>query len=178
MKHFTAILAVIMIAITSMAFDTVKEHADAYAAVCEMTDDISDITVTEVAEHVEEVSEKLYSDKEITLLALITIAEAEDEPEYGKRLVIDTVLNRVDNEHFPDDIHDVIYQKGQFSPMWNGRAKRCIELIDKETIDLVKEELEDRSDYDVIFFRESRYSDWGEPLFKVGGHYFSSYKED
>ena len=32
----------------------------------------------------------------------------------GKRLVIDTVLNRVDSKYFPDTIHDVIYQKGHF----------------------------------------------------------------
>ena len=36
------------------------------------------------------------SDEEIRLIALVTMAEAEGEPELGKRLVIDTILNRVD----------------------------------------------------------------------------------
>ena len=39
---------------------------------------------------------RIISDEELELLALVTMAEAEDESELGKRLVIDTVLNRVD----------------------------------------------------------------------------------
>lgn len=39
------------------------------------------------------------SDADIELLALLTMAEAEGECEEGQRLVIDTVLNRVDNPH-------------------------------------------------------------------------------
>ena len=47
------------------------------------------------------------------------MAEAEGECEEGKRLVIDTILNRVDSEHFPDTVYEVIYQPNQFSSMWN-----------------------------------------------------------
>ena len=67
---------------------------------------------------------RIISDEELELLALVTMAEAEDESELGKRLVIDTVLNRVDSSHFPNTITDVIYQKHQFTSMWNGRYKK------------------------------------------------------
>ena len=116
---------------------------------------------------------RIISDDELELLALVTMAEAEDESELGKRLVIDTVLNRVDSSHFPNTITDVIYQKHQFTSMWNGRYKKT--YVDDYVRNLVLEELKDRTNSDVIFFRMDRYSDYGAPLFKEDGHYFSAY---
>lgn len=116
---------------------------------------------------------RIISDDELELLALVTMAEAEDESELGKRLVIDTVLNRVDSSHFPNTITDVIYQKHQFTSMWNGRYKKT--YVDDYVRNLVLEELKDRTNSDVIFFRMDRYSDYGTPLFKEDGHYFSAY---
>lgn len=111
--------------------------------------------------------------EEIELIALCVMAEAEGECEYGQRLVIDTILNRVDDPHFPDTVHEVVYQKNQFSSMWNGRVDRC--YVKEELVDLVKEELRNRTNYDVAFFRTERYSDYGVPMFQVEHHYFSSY---
>lgn len=113
------------------------------------------------------------SEEDIELLALVTMAEAEGECEEGKRLVIDTILNRVDSEHFPDTISEVIYQRNQFSSMWNGRVDRC--YVQEEIVQLVREELENRTNYDVIFFHAKKYSKYGTPLFNVENHYFSSY---
>ena len=44
-----------------------------------------------------------------------------------------------------------------------------------ELVKLVEEELENRTDYDVVFFNAGHYSDYGVPMFQVGNHYFSSY---
>lgn len=113
------------------------------------------------------------SRSDIELLALLTVAEAESECEEGQRLVIDTVLNRVDSIYFPDTIHDVVYQKGHFSSMWNGRVDRCV--ITDDIVQLVMEELEVRSNTEVIYFNTRHYSKYGTPLFKVENHYFSKY---
>ena len=113
------------------------------------------------------------SNEEIELIALVTMAEAEGEPEEGKRLVIDTILNRVDHKRFPNTVSDVIYQKDQFTSMWNGRLNSC--YASDDICKLVKEEVKSRKDSNVIFFRTSRYSDYGSPMFQVGHHYFSSY---
>lgn len=113
------------------------------------------------------------SQDDIELIALVTMAEAEGEPEEGQRLVIDTILNRKDSEYFPDTVYDVIYQKNQFTCMWNGRIEQC-EVRD-EIVQLIEEELVSRTNSDVVFFRTGRYSSYGEPLFQVGNHYFSSY---
>lgn len=111
--------------------------------------------------------------EETELIALVTMAEAEGECEEGKRLVIDTILNRVDSERFPDSIHDVVYQPNQFEAMWNGRVDRC--EVREDICQLVREELASRTNSDVIFFMAGQYSAYGEPLIQVGNHYFSKY---
>lgn len=54
------------------------------------------------------------------LLAKLVEAEAKAEPYKGKVAVAEVVLNRVKSGSFPNSIEDVIYQKGQFSPVSNG----------------------------------------------------------
>ena len=119
------------------------------------------------------VVEKAVSEADIHLIALVTMAEAEGEPEYGKRLVIDTILNRIDDPHFPSTARKVIYQPGHFSSMWNGRADRC--WVKEDICKLVREELASRTNRKVVFFQAGRFSHYGRPMFKVGAHYFSSY---
>lgn len=111
------------------------------------------------------------TDAEIELLALVTMAEAEGEPEEGKRLVIDTVLNRVDAVgRWPNTISEVIYQPGQFVAMSNGRAERC--HVTEEVRQLVREELLSRTDTEVVYFTAGGYGRYGTPVFQVGNHYF------
>lgn len=117
--------------------------------------------------------EFVLTDDEVDLIAWITVGEAEGESEYGQRLVIDTILNRVESEHFPDSVYDVIYQKNQFSCTTDGRLTRCSATDD--TKNLVWEEAESRTNDQVIYFRTGKYSSYGEPLFKEGAHYFSAY---
>lgn len=117
--------------------------------------------------------EPLATREEIELLALCAMAEAEGECEQGQRLVIDSVLNRVDNPHFPDTISEVIWQKNQYAGMYGDRITRC--YVMDELVKLIEEELENRTDYDVVFFNAGHYSDYGVPMFQVGNHYFSSY---
>lgn len=148
---------------------------------------IEDVYVEEVIEEdtepeiVEVVTEEVvydnstsdYNDYEVDLIALVTMAEAEGESEEGQRLVIDVILNRVDSGYFPNTIYDVIYEPYQFTSMTNGRADRC--YVTDELRQLVREEMENRTNYDVTFFTAGYYSDYGTPLFSVGNHYFSSY---
>lgn len=113
------------------------------------------------------------STEEIELIALVTMAEAEGEPEEGKRLVIDTILNRVDFGEFPSTVTEVIYQPEQFSSMWNGRIDEC--YVMEEICQLVEEELKYRLNNEVMFFTAGGYAKFGTPMFQVGNHYFSSY---
>ena len=75
------------------------------------------------------------------LLAKIAMAEAENQDIEGKALVICVVLNRVWSDSFPDNIHDVIYQPRQFSPVSNGRFdvvepdEECWKALDMVMVD-------------------------------------------
>lgn len=143
--------------------------------IVQSANDISDNSFEEVIETEQpEIAEEFpLSDYEIELLALVVMAEAEGESEEGKRLVIDTILNRVDSEHFPNTVEGVVYQPNQFTSMWNGRVDRCYVMDD--ICQLVREELESRTNYDVIYFTAGHYGEYGSHMFPVGNHYFSSY---
>lgn len=120
------------------------------------------------------VAEITLTDDEINLISLITVGEAEGEEDIGKRLVIDTILNRVDSLYFPNSVSDVIYQESQFSCVWNGRLDRCV--ITDEIRELVISEATKRTNREVIFFTAGEYGKYGVPMFKEGNHYFCSYE--
>lgn len=122
-------------------------------------------------EPVEPIQEEPLSEEEINLIALVVMAEAEGESEDGKRLVIDTILNRVDSERFPETVEGVIYQRNQFTSIWNGRADRC--YVRDDIYQLVREEMYSRTNYDVMFFTANNYGAYGTPMFAIGNHYFS-----
>lgn len=111
-----------------------------------------------------------FEKEEIDLVSLVCLGEAEGESEYGKRLVIDTILNRLYSEDWPETIHDVCWQKSQFSCLHNGRCKRV--SVNNYIRNLVIEEMENRTNVEVLYFSAKGYN--GSPLFKEGGHYFSN----
>ena len=150
--------------------EVVEKPITVEATISEAFDDITE----KVVEQVKKETELPLTDEEIDLIALVTMAEAEGEPELGKRLVIDTVLNRVDGAWWPNTVEKVVYQKHQFTSMWNGRVKRC--YVKEDIRQLVIEELRNRTNSEVVFFRTGKYSTYGKPLFKVGHHYFSKYR--
>ena len=139
-----------------------------------ITDEVETINIVEpIIETEETVDEPIISvsNEDIELLALITMAEAEGESEEGKRMVIDTILNRVDSERFDNTISEVIYAPNQFTSMWNGRVDRC--YIADDICQLVIEELTNRTNYDVLYFTAYQYGAYGTPMFQIGNHYFS-----
>lgn len=121
----------------------------------------------------EEVSDEP-SEDDVYILALVTMSEAEGESELGKRLVIDTILNRVDDDGFPNSIYDVVYQRNQFTSMFNGRAERVKDSITDEIYRLVSEEMLNRTNNDVLYFTAGKYGNYGTPAFLEGNHYFST----
>ena len=124
--------------------------------------------VTELTE--EDIKEIEYYDS-LELLAICVEAEAGNQDFYGKCLVVDVILNRVDSDRFPNDITSVITQDYQFSSVTDGNMDKVWEPSE-ETYKAVKSELMDRTDYEVLFFTEGRYNPYCIPMFKYGAHYF------
>lgn len=111
-----------------------------------------------------------------TVFAALVMAEAGNQSITGKRLVADTVLNRVADPRFPDTIDGVIYQQSQYSVVWNGALQEYIDgrkEISEDCYQVVAEELQDQVDYDVIYFCAGGWSAYGEHAYKFEDHYFS-----
>ena len=106
------------------------------------------------------------------LISKLVLAEAEGEPELGKRLVIDTVLNRLDSSDFPNTVYDVVYQPYHYDPAWDGRIDLFSELDD--TFKLVVDEIRHRTNSEVLYFRTDKFHEFGTPMEQVGNHYFST----
>lgn len=128
------------------------------------------VEIVEEERAAEAAPEVVLSDEDVDLLARITMAEAEAESELGKRLVIDTVLNRMEDSRFPDTVSGVIYQPHQFTPVENGRLSRC--YVQDEIRDLVLEECMTRTNRECLYFQRGSSCPWGTLLLQEGGHYF------
>ena len=89
--------------------------------------EIPEETPEEIQDNVPEttpVEEKWYTEEELDLLARLIYFEARGECYEGQVAVGAVVINRLKTSGFPNTIHDVIYQKKQFSPVssskWNS----------------------------------------------------------
>lgn len=115
------------------------------------------------------------SKKEKSLIVKLAFAEAGNQDTKGKALVMLVVLNRVKDKRFPDTIHDVIYQKRQFSPVSSRKwstfkpDKDCYKAL--ELIDNGYDESKG-----ALYFESKSKSTWHrdnlEFLFKHQAHYF------
>ncbi len=114
-----------------------------------------------IARELEEKRIKL-SETDKNVLLRIVEAEATGEDIKGKMLVANVVLNRVNDEEFPDSVERVVFQqKGgryQFSPIRDGRYYKV--SITDETREAVERVLngEDESN-GALYFMSRRYSD-------------------
>lgn len=70
------------------------------------------------------------TNNDIRLMSAIIFSEAGNQCLAGKQAVGIVIMNRVKSDKFPNNINDVIYQTGQFSPARNGSLKRSLALYD------------------------------------------------
>lgn len=124
------------------------------------------------------------SEEDYEALLRIVEAEAGGEDEDGKLLVANVVLNRLNDDAFPDTVKEVIFQREngttQFSPVRNGRYYTV--TVSEETVSAVERALmgEDISE-GALFFAARKYANpdkmrWFDEkltfLFEHGGHEF------
>jgi len=124
------------------------------------------------------------SKEDYECLLRIVEAEAGCEDEKGKMLVAGVVLNRVNDEAFPDTVREVVFQNEggcyQFSPVANGRYYQ-VKVTDetKEAVDkvLMGQDVSNGA----LYFAARKYANpdnmsWFDSklkqLFSYGGHEF------
>lgn len=117
------------------------------------------------------------TEEEKELLACLAWREARGEKTLGMRLVVEVVLNRVLNEHFPNTVHDVLYQPGQFAPDYGVPELEDITPTEAQ-YEAVRLAITETPilEPDVVFFARSPI--YGEVFLHVGGHYFTRYPEE
>lgn len=126
--------------------------------------------IIEVMEETQvDLADEAYFDS-LEMLACCVEAEAGTQDKFGKRLVVDVILNRVRSDKFPNDIPSVITQKGQFAVHANGAMYRIVPT--EETYEAVREELEQETDTQILFFSAHNYNKCCTPAYKHQDHYF------
>lgn len=108
-------------------------------------------------------------DDELQLMAKLVYAEAGNQDDMGKRLVIDCILNRVDDSRFPSTITNVMYQQGQFDSVHYANQYP----LDEHIYNLIIEEIHNRTNSEVLYFRANHYHPFGTPVMQYQDHYFS-----
>lgn len=135
-------------------------------------------------------SAKMMTDSDYENLLLIVEAEAGSEDLEGRIMVANVIMNRVENDEFPNNITDVIYEYKngvpQFSPVYDGRIYEV--TVSDITREAVKQALEgvDYSQGALFFIQkcaaEKQNVAWFEKelkwLFKHGVHEFYTYPDD
>lgn len=116
-------------------------------------------------------------DEETYLLAQIINAEAGNQPYKGKIAVGNVIMNRIDHPKFPDTVEDVVYQRGQFSPVSNGTINN---KPSDEAIQAAKDVMDGKRvvNENVLFFYNpdistSRWIFTREVVIKIGEHAFA-----
>lgn len=131
------------------------------------------VTVDMLEETPDDLEAEQWADS-LEYLACCVEAEAGNQSELGKRLVCDTVLNRFDSGGY-ETLYDVINEEHngayQYSVVEDGRIFEVTPAED--TYRIVAEELENRTNTEVLYFRTKHYHTFGTPLLKEGSHYFS-----
>ncbi len=109
----------------------------------ESTDILESTTETESTEESAPIVWPDLSNEDYNVLLKIVEAEATGQPVEGKMYVAAVVLNRVMSSDFPDSVTKVVYQKGQFSPVSDGRIN-C--TPSETTIEAVRRVIEGETD--------------------------------
>lgn len=82
----------------------------------------------------EQIKDSYISAKDLRYMSAIIFAEAGNQCDAGKQGVGIVVMNRVKSKDFYNSVYDVIYQKGQFSPVYDGNLNMALKKYDNGTI--------------------------------------------
>jgi hypothetical protein len=130
---------------------------------------IKQVTAAEIVEEVTEAEEEepkapILSDQE--LIAMVVMAEAGNQDMLGKVAVASVVLNRCN--YFGLTVESVVSAKGQFAfPYYGTVSEDCYRAVE------IAEQSRDLFPATMLYFRNTKYHDFGIPYEQIGDHFFS-----
>lgn len=149
------------------------------------TEDLSvngDVQVKEMGQCPESISQssgQVMTDAEKKMLMKVAQAEAGNQGIDGMWLVMSVVMNRVGSRSFPDSIEEVIFQKGAFSSVTDGRYEEQV-ILSCEVTEALGMILDGEVAESIVAF-EVKDSDvlekWFEYAFTFRDHNFYTEKE-
>jgi len=121
-------------------------------------------------------NEKLakYTQDDLELLASITFKEANLEPYLGQKMVVQTILNRVNNDKFPDTIEKVVFQGNGSS--FNGVRAKGFGFYTDKNMNAVINTILYPLDEDILYFfnpNKCRFDRNYKVIYNIGNHVFT-----
>lgn len=110
--------------------------------------------------------------EQMEILARCVEAEAGNQDIDVKRAVVAVIMNRVDDDEWPDTISEVIRDPYEFASYWNGRMDEVTPSV--ETYEAIRLEMDTRSYPGLYYFDMDKYLVYGTPYKKMGDLYFST----
>lgn len=132
--------------------------------------EVDDNVVIPFSQFTAEEEEFVFTEEYIYLAKCIE-AEAGNQGYLGKVYVCDVILNRVDSPNFHNSITEVINAPNQFSVVDNGMINSI--SVSEETLEVVKNEIENRTNTEILYFRTGYYHSFATPVLQHNAHYFS-----
>ncbi len=119
-----------------------------------------------------EVQVPILDQNEMVMASAVIEAEAGNQDLYGKRLVADVILNRIDSPKFPNTLYEVVNEKGQFTVMRNGAYQKALGRISPESYQALTLEMSGkRLDYGILYFSRGK-TRGAKNHFKYQDHWF------
>lgn len=153
--------------VTAMIFSIVNPFQS-------MANDVLPDAIPKIADFASDnISAEAYNtmEEQIMTLAQLIEAEAENEELYGKILVGNVVLNRIRNPKYPNSLNEVIYQKGQFQVIRNGKFDQMKNKVSVESYVAALLAMNGEGDSEILYFGTNRRNGCGH--WKYGRHWFS-----
>lgn len=161
------------------------EETETYIQEKRETEDLSvngNVQVEEMGQCPESISQssgQVMTDAEKKMLMKVAQAEAGNQGIDGMWLVMSVVMNRVGSRSFPDSIEEVIFQKGAFSSVTDGRYEEQV-ILSYEVTEALGMILDGEVAESIVAF-EIKDSDvlekWFEYAFTFRDHNFYTEKE-
>lgn len=124
------------------------------------------------------------TEEEFILMSSVVEAESDrsapqdgEDTTEGRVMIALTILNRVDDDRFPETVTGVLTQRGQFSTVRNGHA--ICQATEEAILAVVEayEWIESGDAPNVLFFNCRGYN-YGEPYGYIDGNYFMTMGAD
>lgn len=133
-------------------------------------------TIQQQTIHEQILQETMYSEEDVEALARIVYWEARGESEEGQLAVANVVVNRMNDERWPDTIESVIAQKSQFTPYSSSRYFKV--RIPESFHDIARRALsgEEAVPDDYVYFSAGKAWRYAKDFIKIGNHYFGRAK--